>query len=301
MLAGMVVAMQLREILWWVAKCAGGGVISYAAPRLLIGSGIPVDIWAMNVGAFLHVHLTLEAARWAITLLAGLLLYGVALYFSRNAPSQRSESTKAARKPKAIPNWKVAVASATVSAFFVVAILKVYQGIWLGAYTGENSKLFNARMEFFAISTIVPHADSVGQTVFGISNTGILAAQHYRNAGGYVVVDKKLTLTEIDALFTRLIDGVRSSSTSDTREIAPGSIGRYIVPSDHNATGRRFDESTWDDVKNGRAFLYVMAVLAFSDSSIPQNTWWASERCVFYTKGGDILTCEAHDRIALMR
>lgn len=64
---------RTSQIAWFVAKASGGGIISYAAPRLLVSAGVPLDEWIVAMGGSLHM--TAETALWAATVGIGLLLY----------------------------------------------------------------------------------------------------------------------------------------------------------------------------------------------------------------------------------
>jgi hypothetical protein len=67
-----------RRIALFVAKYAAGGVIGYAAPRLLVAMGVPVDQWIIAIGRWLGVQeawVSSDEAIWAATFILGAVLY----------------------------------------------------------------------------------------------------------------------------------------------------------------------------------------------------------------------------------
>jgi hypothetical protein len=70
-------------ILYYVAA----GLISYAAPHLLIALGIPLDQWIVTVARALPIRVGRATARWSIRLALGMALFGAAtFYIARGIP-----------------------------------------------------------------------------------------------------------------------------------------------------------------------------------------------------------------------
>jgi hypothetical protein len=63
----------LRKILWFIAKAAGAGIISFATPRFLVALGVPLDEWILEMGG--SILLTSDAAMWAATVCLGFTLF----------------------------------------------------------------------------------------------------------------------------------------------------------------------------------------------------------------------------------
>lgn len=66
--------MSATSYLITVAKIIGGSLLSYALPRILIGAGLPLDIFAANAGKYLGANLSIEAATWAASLAIAIFL-----------------------------------------------------------------------------------------------------------------------------------------------------------------------------------------------------------------------------------
>lgn len=73
------------SLLLWILKYVLGGIISYAAPRLLVAMGVPLDRWIVTMGAWLSIRLTSEAALWAATLIIVIPLFIGTFWFSKNS------------------------------------------------------------------------------------------------------------------------------------------------------------------------------------------------------------------------
>lgn len=74
---------QARSIVLWGLKYAAGGVVSYATPRLLVAMGVPLDTKIVAIAGWLSFHVSTEAALWAATVFAGLILYAGSAIFSQ--------------------------------------------------------------------------------------------------------------------------------------------------------------------------------------------------------------------------
>jgi hypothetical protein len=71
-------------ILFFIAKAAAWGIISYGAPRLLVALGVPLDQWIVAVGGWLSIRMNRQMALWSATVLVGIALYGGAILLSPN-------------------------------------------------------------------------------------------------------------------------------------------------------------------------------------------------------------------------
>jgi hypothetical protein len=77
----------LRFLLYYAAS----GIVSYAAPRLLIAAGVPLDQWIIRVARLLRIGATRESAKWGFTLALGMALFGFATYYTtRSVPLQKT-------------------------------------------------------------------------------------------------------------------------------------------------------------------------------------------------------------------
>lgn len=63
------------SILAFIVRYVGGGILAYAAPRLLVAMGIPLDRWIIAMGAWLSLRLNRQTALWGATLILGALLF----------------------------------------------------------------------------------------------------------------------------------------------------------------------------------------------------------------------------------
>ena len=63
--------------LLWLVKYIGGGIVSYAAPRVAIGLGLPLDSWFVAMGSWLSLHVSREFATNAISVLVGAALLAI--------------------------------------------------------------------------------------------------------------------------------------------------------------------------------------------------------------------------------
>ena len=66
---------EVGSAILWVLKYACGGIVSFATPRLLTASGVPLERWVMTVGALARVRVNKEIALWAATVLLAAILY----------------------------------------------------------------------------------------------------------------------------------------------------------------------------------------------------------------------------------
>ncbi len=66
---------NIRAIVWWLVKYGGGGLFSYAAPRLLVEAGVPLDEWIVRAGKALSVQFSAEVALWGVTTVIALVLF----------------------------------------------------------------------------------------------------------------------------------------------------------------------------------------------------------------------------------
>lgn len=64
---------RISNIVWFLVKAAGAGIISYATPRLLVSVGVPLDEWIVTVGGSLQLNS--EMALWAATVAIGAVLF----------------------------------------------------------------------------------------------------------------------------------------------------------------------------------------------------------------------------------
>lgn len=89
------------EFSWWIIRYAGGGLLSYAAPRVLVAAGVPIDQWTVAMGGWLSIHIDRELALWIITFVIGAALYfSPSLWAAYQGHPARAVSLPAFRKPK---------------------------------------------------------------------------------------------------------------------------------------------------------------------------------------------------------
>jgi len=58
-------------------RAIGSGLVGYAAARILIAAGVPVDRWSIAAGRMVHTALTSKQAIWWLTAGCGVLLFGL--------------------------------------------------------------------------------------------------------------------------------------------------------------------------------------------------------------------------------
>jgi hypothetical protein len=75
---------EVDTAFWWFCKYAGGGIVSFATPRILIAAGVPIDRWILAMGSTLRVRLNREFALWSATAFFGVLLYVASVILSNN-------------------------------------------------------------------------------------------------------------------------------------------------------------------------------------------------------------------------
>jgi hypothetical protein len=73
-----------KSVLLFIAKYGGGGLLSYATPRLLVAAGVPLDQWIVAMGGWLSLHLNREIALWAATFFVGAALYMASIIISKD-------------------------------------------------------------------------------------------------------------------------------------------------------------------------------------------------------------------------
>ncbi len=70
------------SVLLWFARYAGGGIVAFATPRLLVAAGVPRDHWIIEMGHAVSLHIDRESAIWLATLVMGAALYIGSVVFS---------------------------------------------------------------------------------------------------------------------------------------------------------------------------------------------------------------------------
>jgi hypothetical protein len=72
--------MKFKASVVWAVRAALSGIISFSAPKALIASGVPLDRWATDLGAYVGVHYSAEAALWGVTAIS----FATLLFVTRN-------------------------------------------------------------------------------------------------------------------------------------------------------------------------------------------------------------------------
>jgi hypothetical protein len=60
----------------WVAAKAGGGILGYSVPHLLVGAGLPIDRWAVTMGSWVSLSFSREFAVNAMGAVLGVVMLG---------------------------------------------------------------------------------------------------------------------------------------------------------------------------------------------------------------------------------
>lgn len=68
------------KILWTVLRAICMGIVGYMAPRLLVGSGVPIDEYAAFVGKMVGIAVTSETALFAVAIISSLVLAGIEVW-----------------------------------------------------------------------------------------------------------------------------------------------------------------------------------------------------------------------------
>ena len=68
----------------WFVKYAGGGLVSYGTPQLLVAAGVPLDRWIVAMGSWLSIHMDREVALWAATVITGGVIYVGSVILSKD-------------------------------------------------------------------------------------------------------------------------------------------------------------------------------------------------------------------------
>ncbi len=72
---------------------AGGGLVSFGTPRFLIAVGMPLDKWIIVMGEWVHLHLSPEVAIWAATIMIGICLGFLGLFWPFSEQKQEKITT----------------------------------------------------------------------------------------------------------------------------------------------------------------------------------------------------------------
>lgn len=75
---------RMGSAILWLAKYAAGGIVSFAAPRLLVALGFPLDRWIIAMASWLSIHIDRETALWGATVIAGASLYVGSVLLSKD-------------------------------------------------------------------------------------------------------------------------------------------------------------------------------------------------------------------------
>ncbi len=61
----------------WIIRAIASGFVAFAAPRIAIAAGMPIDIWVAAMGEWLGASVSRDEALWGVTLAIGLALFGI--------------------------------------------------------------------------------------------------------------------------------------------------------------------------------------------------------------------------------
>jgi hypothetical protein len=119
-----------RSTFLFIAHYVGGGILAYAAPRLLVVAGVPLDRWIVAVGGILAIRMNRQVALWGATVIIGAALYGSSFFLSSQIlPPNTPPAIPPNQSPHTAP---VRLPSPTVARQYTSRTAQELEAIYIG-------------------------------------------------------------------------------------------------------------------------------------------------------------------------
>ena len=126
--------MDYKAVAIWLVRAAMTGIVSFAAPRFVVGLGLPIDRWSSGAGRYVGLHFSAETATWGLTA----IVFAALLFFTRHRGEKHIHHLpiQAETKPIATQGMKVTRAP-QFDATLTEAALYAVAGQW-GMMAGKE-------------------------------------------------------------------------------------------------------------------------------------------------------------------